>query len=89
MDTFVDSCWYYARYLSPHVRHGAVRCRQVAKRWLPVDIYVGGPEHAVMHLLYFRFWTRVMKELGLSPVDEPVTRLVTQGIVNGSDGRKM
>jgi leucyl-tRNA synthetase len=50
---------------------------------------VGGPEHAVMHLLYFRFWSRVMKELGLTPVDEPVARLVTQGIVNGPDGRKM
>jgi leucyl-tRNA synthetase len=50
---------------------------------------VGGPEHAVMHLLYFRFWSMVMKELGLTPVDEPVKRLVTQGIVNGSDGRKM
>ncbi len=50
---------------------------------------MGGPEHATMHLLYFRFWTRVMKELGLSPVDEPVTRLITQGIVNGSDGQKM
>src|SRR6185295_2858641 len=60
-----------------------------ARRWLPVDIYVGGPEHAVMHLLYFRFWSRVMRELELSPVDEPVARLVTQGIVNGPDGRKM
>jgi leucyl-tRNA synthetase len=88
MDTFVDSCWYYARYLSPKFDGGPVD-PAMAQKYLPVDIYVGGPEHATMHLLYFRFWTRVMKELGLSPVDEPVTRLITQGIVNGPDGRKM
>jgi leucyl-tRNA synthetase len=88
MDTFVDSSWYYARYLSPH---DATRPfdPEMARHWLPVDVYVGGPEHAVMHLLYFRFWHRVMHELGLVREDEPCRRLVTQGIVNGPDGRKM
>ncbi len=88
MDTFVDSSWYYARYLSPRDSTRPFD-PAAARRWLPVDVYVGGPEHAVMHLLYFRFWHRVMHQLGLVQEDEPCTRLVTQGIVNGPDGRKM
>ncbi len=88
MDTFVDSSWYYARYLSPHDETRPFDPAE-AKRWLPIDVYVGGPEHAVMHLLYFRFWHRVMQQLGLVHEAEPCKRLVTQGIVNGPDGRKM
>ncbi len=88
MDTFVDSSWYFARYLSPHDSRVPFE-RAEADKWLPVGTYVGGPEHAVMHLLYFRFWTKVMQELGLCATREPVRRLVTQGIVKGSDGEKM
>jgi leucyl-tRNA synthetase len=88
MDTFVDSTWYWARYLDPH-NHEAPFSREKADRWMPVDVYVGGPEHAVLHLLYFRFWTMVMHELGLTPMSEPAQKLVTQGIVKGRDGEKM
>ncbi len=88
MDTFVDSTWYFARYLTPKYDQAPFD-PEAAKKYLPVDIYVGGPEHATMHLLYFRFWYRVMRELGLTQSDEPVKRLITQGIVNGPDGRKM
>jgi leucyl-tRNA synthetase len=88
MDTFVDSSWYYARYLSPRDDRRPFDPEE-ARRWLPIDVYVGGPEHAVMHLLYFRFWHRVMRDLGLTHESEPCRRLVTQGIVNGPDGRKM
>jgi leucyl-tRNA synthetase len=88
MDTFVDSSWYHARYLSPRDDRRPFDPEE-ARRWLPIDVYVGGPEHAVMHLLYFRFWHRVMRDLGLAHEAEPCRRLVTQGIVNGPDGRKM
>lgn len=80
MDTFVDSAWYYARFLSPR-DHTQPFDPELAKRWLPVDVYVGGPEHAVMHLLYFRFWHKVMRDLGLVTSDEPVKKLITQGMV--------
>ncbi|NOZ85532.1 MAG: leucine--tRNA ligase [Deltaproteobacteria bacterium] len=80
MDTFVDSSWYFARYLDPH-NNELPFSRNAADIWLPVDLYVGGPEHAVMHLLYFRFWTKVMRDLDLLNVDEPVKRFLTQGMV--------
>ncbi len=87
MDTFVDSSWYFARYLSPHNDKVPFE-REWADYWLPIDIYIGGPEHAVLHLLYFRFFTKAMRDIGLLSIDEPATRLLTQGIVY-KDGFKM
>ncbi len=78
MDTFVDSSWYYMRYTCP----GAPT--MVDERndyWMPMDQYIGGIEHAILHLLYARFWTKVMRDLGLVKVDEPFTRLLTQGML--------
>ena len=79
MDTFVDSSWYYSRYASAGNDKAMVDER--VKYWLPVDQYIGGIEHAILHLLYSRFWTRVMRDLGLVGFDEPFGRLLTQGMV--------
>jgi leucyl-tRNA synthetase len=88
MDTFVDSSWYQYRYLSPHFGQGPFD-PATGDEWLPVDQYTGGAEHAVMHLLYTRFWTRVMRDLGLVAFDEPMLRLRNQGIILGADTEKM
>ena len=88
MDTFVDSSWYQYRYLSPHYDGGPFDPEE-GEKWLPVDQYTGGVEHATMHLLYTRFWTKVMRDLGLVDFDEPMTRLFNQGIILGPDGEKM
>ena len=88
MDTFVDSSWYQYRYLSPHYDEGPFDPR-AGTRWLPVDQYTGGIEHAVMHLLYTRFWTKVMRDMGLVDFDEPMLRLHNQGHILGEDGEKM
>ncbi len=80
MDTFVDSSWYFARYCDP--RDGtAPFSKAAADAWLPVDQYIGGIEHACMHLIYSRFWHKVMRDLGLLSSDEPFTKLLTQGMV--------
>jgi len=79
MDTFVDSSWYFFRYASAHNDDAMVDER--AKYWLPVDQYIGGIEHAILHLLYSRFWTRVMRDCGLTTISEPFRRLLTQGMV--------
>src|SRR5207245_7471094 len=88
MDTFVDSSWYQYRYLSPHDDQAPFE-REEGREWLPVDQYVGGPEHAVMHLLYTRFWTKAMRDMGLVGFDEPMKRLYHQGIILGPDGMRM
>ena len=82
MDTFVDSSWYYFRYADPH-NSEIPFTPEIANYWLPVDQYVGGVDHAVMHLLYTRFWTKVMQDIGLVSFDEPVKNLLTQGMVVG------
>ncbi|MBA3903007.1 MAG: leucine--tRNA ligase [Rhodocyclaceae bacterium] len=79
MDTFVDSSWYYTRYACAD--NGSAMVDDRSKYWLPVDQYIGGIEHAILHLLYSRFWTRVMRDLGLVHFDEPFSRLLTQGMV--------
>jgi len=80
MDTFVDSSWYFYRYTSPHDDQAPFDSATVAY-WFPIDQYIGGVEHAILHLIYSRFWTKVMRDLGLVKNDEPVERLFTQGMV--------
>jgi leucyl-tRNA synthetase len=83
MDTFVDSSWYMFRYCSPTYEGGPFRSEDV-NRWAPVDLYVGGVEHAILHLLYARFFTKVLRDLGLIDFGEPFTRLMNQGqVING------
>ena len=79
LDTFVDSSWYFMRYCDP--TNDAKMVAEGAQYWMPMDQYIGGIEHAILHLLYARFWTKVMRDLGLVQVDEPFTRLLTQGMV--------
>jgi leucyl-tRNA synthetase len=87
MDTFVDSSWYFYRYLSPRKDDGPFDPAAV-RYWFPIDLYVGGIEHAILHLVYSRFWTKVMRDLGLVTFNEPVKRLFPQGMVH-KDGEVM
>jgi leucyl-tRNA synthetase len=87
MDTFVDSSWYFYRYLSPRKQDGPFDADAV-RYWFPIDLYVGGIEHAILHLVYSRFWTKVMRDLGLVTFSEPVVRLFPQGMVH-RDGEVM
>jgi len=87
MDTFVDSSWYFYRYAD--AKNGTAPFDSaIAQHWFPIDQYIGGVEHAILHLIYSRFWTKVMRDLGLITNDEPVRRLFTQGMVI-KDGAKM
>ena len=88
MDTFVDSSWYQMRYLSPHYSTGPFDPSE-AERWHPVDQYTGGAEHATMHLLYARFFHKVLRDLGLVESNEPYIRLFNQGQILGTDGQRM
>jgi len=87
MDTFMCSSWYFLRYASPHYEEGAFDPEKV-KHWLPVDLYTGGAEHAVMHLFYARFFTKAIRDMGLVDFGEPFTRLFNQGIII-AEKRKM
>ncbi len=88
MDTFICSSWYFLRYADPHNDKQAWSA-EAMERWLPVDQYIGGAEHAVMHLLYARFFIKALRDMGYLNFDEPFTRLFHQGTVLGPDGQKM
>ncbi|KAL3902502.1 MAG: hypothetical protein SGILL_010799 [Bacillariaceae sp.] len=88
MPQWAGSCWYYFRFLDPENTDAAFS-KQIDKEWMPVDLYVGGAEHAVLHLLYARFWHQVLFDLEYTEHPEPFQKLVHQGMILGSDGEKM
>jgi leucyl-tRNA synthetase len=88
MDTFVDSSWYFYRYCDPKNDHAPFDPAPIAK-WFPMDQYIGGVTHAILHLLYTRFFTRFMRDLGMITLDEPAKNMFTQGMVLGADGTAM
>jgi leucyl-tRNA synthetase len=88
MPQWAGSCWYYMRYLDPH-NDTALAAKDKLEYWMPVDLYVGGAEHAVLHLLYSRFWHKVLYDIGVVNTDEPFMRLVNQGMILGEGDVKM
>ena len=88
MDTFVNSSWYFLRYCDV-ANSDEIFDKGKVKYWMPIDIYIGGKEHACMHLIYFRFYTKFLRDLGLLEFDEPTVRLFNQGMLHGVDGEKM
>ncbi|GJM22527.1 MAG: leucine--tRNA ligase [Planctomycetota bacterium] len=88
MPQWAGSCWYYLRYLDPHNEQQLVS-PELEKYWMPVDLYIGGSEHAVLHLLYARFWHKVLFDAGVVSTSEPFGKLLNQGMILGEDGEKM
>ena len=88
MPQWAGSCWYYLRYIDPH--NDKALCEpELLKHWLPVDLYIGGAEHAVLHLLYARFWHKFLYDIGVVPTKEPFQKLYHQGMILGANGEKM
>jgi leucyl-tRNA synthetase len=88
MPQWAGSCWYYLRFIDPH-NDKALVDKELARKWLPVDLYVGGAEHAVLHLLYARFWHKVLYDIGVVETKEPFQKLVNQGMILGTNNEKM
>ncbi|MET0786670.1 MAG: leucine--tRNA ligase [Paenisporosarcina sp.] len=88
MPNWAGSCWYYLRYIDPK-NDKAIADPELIKQWLPVDIYIGGAEHAVLHLLYARFWHKVLYDIGVVPTKEPFQKLFNQGMILGENNEKM
>ncbi|AMX82551.1 leucine--tRNA ligase [Geobacillus subterraneus] len=88
MPQWAGSCWYYLRYIDPH-NDKQLADPEKLKQWLPVDVYIGGAEHAVLHLLYARFWHKVLYDLGIVPTKEPFQKLFNQGMILGENNEKM
>jgi leucyl-tRNA synthetase len=88
MPQWAGSCWYYLRYIDPQ-NSNEIFDSQKENYWMPVDLYIGGAEHAVLHLLYARFWHKLLYDLGYTSTDEPFQKLINQGMILGQDGQKM